>query len=253
MYQLDLITPKKQFMKPLISITLILFFSACTQEHFVSNNATEFEKNIKISKEKSESTLTEEYQLVQPHVKFYRNESNPQLGFQLQMNFIEQSGLPLQPQFFPWSESNNVNKAMDLYKNYIKTETNHAYINVFRQYQGWLLLTHYSMLSPNSKSSGKDVSYILDQLIISKYEGYELIYHTLEYLKKINISKEDLSSYAKQIFAYAKESEQQKRPGLNDLKTGGKPVDPEIIEMVNKHLREKNQAHTFLNKIQQFL
>lgn len=239
-------------MKILIAVVIVVISVntlSCKQEHYVTDNQREIKQSVEKNREESERNLVANYQKLSPQVKFIRNIDNPESGYLAQQAFISSSGLPLEPQFYSWVASNSQKTAVDLYKQFITDHSSHEYIMVFKQYEGWLLLTHFNMLSNSDGGPASDIEFILKQLIDSKYQGMALMYYTLDYLKRNKmIDASSIKKYAAEIIKIPV-STNITGDIQSDLKNSGKSVDPRVIQMINQHLQQENESAAFKEKI----
>jgi len=154
------------------------------------------------------------YQKFNPSVQFLTPKEFPEktmdVLIQEQQEFIRQSGLPNNANFHEWVSSHTINEALSIYNNYSSNNSKHIYINSFKQYGGWLILTKMNLLS---SGTNKNVSEILNSLIQANYKGYGLMYYTLNQLNENNFDKSVISAYAKLIVKNANED----KDNLSDL------------------------------------
>lgn len=231
-------------------IGIILLLSACKQQEMVvDKNAQAFEKKIEETQIMSQQ-LNKDYQKLSPGVKFHRDNNEAPLNPQSQFLFIAESGLPLEQDFFEWQKSHSQQEAVELYESYIEKQKGHKYLNTFKQYQGWLLLTRFDMLS--NPASTQAVDYIVSELIESKFENYGLLYYSIAYLnenkanskEKIKYSFEKISDYAKN------DTNDYSKPFTNEDVKSPKPLPQAGLDLINKHRAQKAESLGYLKKIE---
>lgn len=247
----------KQITLFLLSCFLII---ACKQENIttnIPNKAEELKNNIDKTQVRTQArsyTAIAPYQQLAPQVKFYIDPISGKMDTREQHTFIKNSGLPLEPEFEVWSDTHTLQEAIHLFDNYSNMQGNNKYINTFKQYEGWLLLTHYDLLSANSEGSVDNVKLILNRLIEAKYEGYGLLYYTLDYLRSKDESSSVLSNFASKIIESSTSSSNPHTTlAETDVRNNGKPLPPGLLDMVNKHIKQKSAKNTYLEQIRTFL
>ncbi len=248
----------KQIIPFLFSCFLII---ACKQEEIAMstpNKAEELKNNIDKTQVRTQArsyTAIVPYQQLAPQVKFYTDLQSGKIDTREIHIFIKSSGLPLEPEFEEWSDTHTLQEAIQLFDAYSISESNNKYINTFKQYEGWLLLTHYDLLSTNSEGTVDNVKLILNRLIEAKYEGYGLLYYALDYLRSKDESSSVISNFASRIIESSTSSSNPNHTTLaeTDVRTNGKPLPPGLLDMVNKHIEQKSAKNTYLEQIRTFL
>ena len=247
-------------MKRIIFFTFCLsLLYSCKQEKLsVSDNAEQLKAEVNAA-ETALRLPKEEYQTWSPQIKFVTDTDKRSMDVEGQKIFIQSSSLPLDPEFSTWSTTHAPSDAVSLYKEFVLKQKSHIYLNVFRQYEAWLLLTHYNMLSSSSNKSIKpdDSKYLVSQLIEAKYKGYQLLAYSLKYLEihKLTTVKE-LDLYAKQIVdnVNTTNSTAASKPLTeSDIKTNGKPLPPGAMEMINKYRDQQASQNVYLEQIRGYI
>lgn len=238
----------------LFSIVIICFtFFSCKQSDILTENSVN-----KLSQQVNESkaltaTLNADYQKLPAFVQYYKEPSAQVYDFEAQNDFIASSGLPLEAGFYSWSKEHSAADAVGLCRNFIAAYRNHKYINVFKQYSAWVLITRFNMLANISESNVQDVEYLTKNLVDSKYEGYQLLYYCLKFVKQNEANESaKIEYYCKNILDYAgsfegTEKENKASPELPE--NYNKPMDPRIKEMVDKYLEQKTKSDEYLSLI----
>lgn len=235
----------KKFIAP-VSLALLLF--SCRQEQVnVSTDAELLAAKIKEVEMKTK-LLNKEYQTLNPSVRFYIEPDSKIPDIESQNLFISKSGLPLRLDFFEWQKDHDLSQAISLYTSYIEKHANDKYINTFRQYQGWLLLTHYDLLSTNTREN--EVLIITKELIRSKYTGYGQLYHALNYLiQNRTISETEAADMYSQVKSYAENPKQITDRTEIELSNSSKPVPAEVRKLIAKRTKEKVESLQYVEKI----
>jgi len=241
-------------MKNLLLIAnLFLLLNACNSEKEVSvlpPNAQELKQSTEQNKQVQDQRK-KDYQEVSPSVDLYIEPNEKVPDVMAHNNFITSSGMPKSNTFFEWQLEHDINQSLDIYKSFLNANSQHKYITFFKQFESWLLITHYDLLG-NSNNINQ-VNYLLNELIDSKYKGYPLMFYCTKYLADNNaISSDAVQKIYNSINSYASVSDKIVPYLDNSTKSSsGKPLPPAAIEMVNKEIKEKNEGLAWVEKIKE--
>lgn len=232
-------------------IMTVLLYSSCKQEETVTkSNATKLQQQVTESQAFA-LTLNEGYQKLPAFVQYYKDPAAEDYDFESQNFFIASSGLPLEAGFPTWSKQHSVDEAVELCKSFIASHQDHKYINVFKQYSAWLLITRYKMLSPYT-GENENVEYLTVNLIDAKYKGYNLLYCCLQYMKDNKVKTEaELKALSKAVIKYSQPADKNDNHPANATAATqtNKPIDPRMQELINKYDEEVNRNQEYLSQI----
>jgi len=170
-----------------------------------------------------------------------------------QQEFNKSSGLPDNTNFHEWSASHTLNDALILYKTYSLNNSRHVYINTFKQYGGWLILTKMNLLS---NGTNENIALVVKNLIDARYKGYGLLYYTLNQLHENNYDENKISSWAHEIVANVVEDDNLQNLDVNKLQIKNAPViAKDQMEKLFKNFIEnkRREKNIYLEKIKGFI
>lgn len=193
-----------KFQKLIISLGIVIIISSCNRTKDISLAKTDNEIFISSAKFFSDSSLP--YQTFKPFVKFKTTSEIPHKNqtqlLKEQEELITNSGLPNHKNISLWIQNHSLNDAINSYVNFIKENQKHIYINSFKQYGSWLILTKLKLLSTTDE---KSIAYFTNELISTNYIGFDLLLYNLNKLDALQFSKPKINSMAKSILDYAKQ------------------------------------------------
>ena len=192
-----------KFQKLILFLVIAIIISSCNRTKDISVAKTDNEIFISSAKFFSDSSLI--YQTFKPFVKFKTTGEIPHKNqtqlLKEQEEFIANSGLPNHKNISLWIQNHSLNDAINSYVNYIKENQQHIYINSFKQYGSWLILTKLKLLSTTDE---KSIAYFTNELISTHYIGFDILLYNLNKLDALQYNKSEIKSMAKNILDYAK-------------------------------------------------
>jgi hypothetical protein len=193
------------------------------------------------------SSKSTEYRSYPSEVSFFdpsKDASNPQIAIQRRKTFIKNSGLPDETNIVEFKKNNSFGNVFFLYKKYLKDNAGSLYLETFRQYGAWLILTRLDLFASSSVDDLAIIYELLTELAYSNYQGLQLLSYGVEHLYRNDFSKAKIKSLCTSILLYAnmdnltsKIQQPADNPGVSQ-----KPLPPEILESVKNYQenREKN-------------
>lgn len=239
-------------MKQLIIVSILnLILFSCKSEKEVSvlpPDTNNLQQSI-VQNKKLQETRDKEYQQLSASVDLYIEPNEKVPDIHAHNAFITTSGMPKSSAFFEWQSVHDINQSLEIYKSFVQANSQNKYIGFFKQFESWLLITHYDLLG-NSKNISQ-VNYLLNELIDAEYKGYQLVYYCTQYLADNQaISSQDILHIYNSIKSYASVSGANVPLLDNSTKSSaGKPLPPAAIEMVNNRIKEKNEILIWIEKI----
>ncbi len=227
---------------------LILIFSCKQKEYLIDANAQKLQQQA-IDYQHYQQANTGAYQSLPAFVAYYRDSGQPAPAFAIQNDFIASSGLPLQADIVEWSQHHSIDEAVALCKAFIEHNNTHPYLNTFKQYSGWLLMTHYHLLDEGSANQ-QTVLYLLNNLAEARYKGYQLLYLGLRYLSGRQQYKE-VARLSQSIVSYGatEKTDIPLAPGKDADTSLSTIKDPRTRSMVEQYIEQQKNSHEYLEKI----
>ncbi|PZX63711.1 hypothetical protein [Hydrotalea sandarakina] len=232
----------------LLFFAVVLIMAACHQTKMVQSSDEQ-----KIAAFKSAASFAADnslpYQQFTPSVQFVSSLQIPsktnETLIEEQKAFIVSGGLPGMQELKEWAELHTPLEAYNIYEKFIQANANHPYINTYRQYGGWLILSRLKLLSTQNTN---EIFAVLQQLVQSQYEGYGLLNYTLQYLRNQHMDEQKLVATAKQIMAYAPTNINLKEKiyvkgsfsGADEM-----PMKKQVDSLVQRYNRQKIAENEF--------
>lgn len=170
---------------------MLILIASCKPADKVASNDAEKVGLMKKSITDFSDTATE-YRSYPAVVQFFDPntiEESPRILIERKKVFISSSGLPNETNIYQWKQNYTIEDAVNLYTKFKERNFNSPDITVFKQFASWLILTRLDLLS---RTSVKDLNYIamlVADLVETKYEGYQLLYYSLQHLERNHYTK----------------------------------------------------------------
>jgi len=154
--------------------------------------------------------------------------------------FIKASGLPDESNIADWKEKHSIDDAARIYREYTRAQAGHPSLPVFRQYASWLILTRLDLLAEKGGDAARQVAFYLQELTDTRYEGYQLLLYTLQYLQQQQYRSAFIQSQAEKILHYG--SAPRRKPELkNSDPVSTRPVPQKIRESIDRYVSENEE------------
>ena len=232
---------------------------------FVALFACHAEKNVQIPEPAAQNenlahlqrqqneVAAESYDAFPAYVQFAVGEDGRSFDPEAQKQFLASGELPLETGFYDWAKKHSAAESLAIYNEFIRQNASHPWINVYRQYYGWLMLTRHKLLSTGNEETTNAVAQIVSNLVDARYEGYGLLYYALNYLKSHG-APVDLSALGKNIVYYHASLTQHRKAKMEAQKPDTHPSDDRNIRAQQRFeelLAKRNEHEAFVAKIQE--
>lgn len=243
-------------MKALIYLLILSILVSCSRAKDIQSDQQEKQEEF-ISSAKMFQRNDLPYHQFNPSIQFLTPKELPGKTMEglirEQLDFIKASGLPDNTNLHEWSSSHTLQDALHIYKTYSYTNANHIYINSFKQYGGWLILTKMNLLSTGTE---EDIAVVVKSLIDANYKGYGLLHYTLNQLNENNYDRRKISLWAQIIVNNAKEDDVLQDLDLNKLQLQNAPAVAKapMEKLFRNFVENKRKDKTiYLEKISGFM
>ena len=142
-----------------------------------------------------------EYRKLPPYVQFYIPEGERIKGdsIRAQEAFVEASGLPLSRTVKNWMQGDSASRAKEMYESYVQSNKDHRYMDFYRQYAGWVLISRTGLLERDDTAALQFTKQLLYDMLESKYIGFGLVYFTANHLRENDMLTDDELSELKSL------------------------------------------------------
>lgn len=139
------------------------------------------------------------YQSFPSYVSMADKSVNQYAESQRRRDFLKDAGLPDATEFATWKGGYTLSESIALYKKRKDEFQEHTFINTFKQYGSWIILTKMDLLSTNRI---EDILYFTNELIDAEYGGMQLLAYAIQNLSQQGINSSKVSEMARRIEKY---------------------------------------------------